>query len=175
MKGELIVAWFILLRLLLIALLPLPCFSLNSGVTPTCLRNLYGTAGYTPSSSSPEIGVMGYIGQSVSQADLTAFLNKYRSDAASYQIPIKTSRGATNDQSNPGVEAMLDGEFEVESEEEEFVEVETEFEKSLSSSLTLTFLLIFSLQSKLWSDKPTQSQPPSTTWERPPLLETSSL
>ena len=41
-------------------------------------------------------------------ADLKTFNQKYRSDAAGYSIPIQLRNGATNDQSNPGVEAMLD-------------------------------------------------------------------
>ncbi|KAE8214735.1 hypothetical protein CF327_g1937, partial [Tilletia walkeri] len=77
-------------------------------VTPTCLRNLYQTSGYTPSSTTEGVTVMGYIGQSASQSDLTTFLNKYRPDAAGAQLTIKTTAGATNDQTNPGDEANLD-------------------------------------------------------------------
>ncbi len=82
----------------------------TSGVTPTCLRNLYGTSSYTPSpvAGQIDIGVLGYIGQYVSQSDLTTFLNKYRPAAAGYKIPIRNAAGGTNDQTNPGVEAMLD-------------------------------------------------------------------
>ncbi len=80
-------------------------------VTPSCLRHYYGTYNYTVNPSvkrKRDITVMGYIGQYVSQADLTNFLTKYRPDAAGYQIPITTAAGAINDQSNPGIESMLD-------------------------------------------------------------------
>ncbi|KDN43926.1 subtilisin-like protein [Tilletiaria anomala UBC 951] len=83
----------------------------SSHVTPSCLRHYYGTYNYKPDSSklgNPDITVMGYIGQYVSQADLAAFLAKYRPDAANYNIPIVLAAGGINDPTNPGVEAMLD-------------------------------------------------------------------
>jgi tripeptidyl-peptidase-1 len=82
----------------------------TSQVTPACLKDYYGTTSYTRSTgtSTPDVGVMGYIDQYVSQADLTSFLQSYDSAASSYQIPINLRNGATNDASNAGVEAMLD-------------------------------------------------------------------
>ncbi|CAD6940321.1 unnamed protein product [Tilletia controversa] len=77
-------------------------------VTPTCLRNLYRTSSYTPTSKTEGVTVMGYIDQSASQADLTTFLRKYRPDAAGARITIKTIAGAKNNQKNPGDEANLD-------------------------------------------------------------------
>ncbi|KAK0531903.1 hypothetical protein OC842_003465 [Tilletia horrida] len=80
----------------------------TSLVTPTCLRNLYQTSSYTPSSSTEGVTVMGYIDQYASQADLTQFLNSYRPDAASATLNIQTTAGATNNQNRPGDEANLD-------------------------------------------------------------------
>ncbi|KAK0563057.1 hypothetical protein OC861_005015 [Tilletia horrida] len=80
----------------------------TSQVTPTCLRNLYQTSGYTPVTSTEGVTVMGYIDQYASQSDLTSFLNRYRPDAASATLNIQTTAGAVNDQSNPGDEANLD-------------------------------------------------------------------
>lgn len=83
----------------------------TSKVTPQCLKDYYGTTNYTRSTGSstkPDVTVMGYIDQYVSQSDLTSFLLTYSSSASSYQIPITTRNGATNDASSPGTEAMLD-------------------------------------------------------------------
>lgn len=82
----------------------------TSAVTPQCLKDYYGRSSYSPStgSSTPDIAVMGYIDQYVSQTDLTNFLKSYSSSAASYKMPIVLRNGATNDQNNAGVEAMLD-------------------------------------------------------------------
>ncbi|KAL9940792.1 hypothetical protein V8E36_000280 [Tilletia maclaganii] len=80
----------------------------SSLVTPTCLRNFYQTSGYTPSSSTEGVTIMGYIDQWVSQSDLTTFLNRYRPDAASAQLTIRTTAGASNNQNQPGSEANLD-------------------------------------------------------------------
>ena len=85
-----------------------------SSVTPDCLRQLYGTKAYTPTpDNTTDLLVMGYLGQYVSQSDLTTFLTKYRPDAKGYKIPITTAGGAINDPSNPGVESMLDVETTV--------------------------------------------------------------
>lgn len=51
---------------------------------------------------------MGYGDEFVSQADLTYFLQHLRPDAANSTIPIISVNGGTNNQSNPGGEAMLD-------------------------------------------------------------------
>lgn len=82
----------------------------TNSVTPACLRAYYGTSSVSPKATSGvvDIGVMGYIDQYVSNTDLKTFNNKYRPDAAGYAIPIQLRNGATNDASNPGVEAMLD-------------------------------------------------------------------
>lgn len=45
---------------------------------------------------------------SASQADLTTFLETYRSDASGYQLPIAAANGAQPDQNNPSAESNLD-------------------------------------------------------------------
>lgn len=51
---------------------------------------------------------MEYLDQYTSQSDLTNFLNRYRPDAAGFNIPIENLNGAVNIPANPGLEAMLD-------------------------------------------------------------------
>lgn len=83
----------------------------DASVTPDCLRTYYGDYNYVVDNSTrlnPDITVMGYIGQYVSQKDLTQFLQTYRPEAAGYQMPIDTALGGINDQNQPGIEAMLD-------------------------------------------------------------------
>jgi tripeptidyl-peptidase-1 len=81
----------------------------TGGVTPTCLRNLYQTSSYTPvAGANTDVFVAGFIGQYVSQSDLTSFLKTYRPAAAGYKIPIINVKGAVNLGIDPGVEAMLD-------------------------------------------------------------------
>ncbi|KDN41339.1 subtilisin-like protein [Tilletiaria anomala UBC 951] len=94
---------------------PSSCTSASPYVTPQCLRDLMGTSSYQPApvSGQVDVTVLGFIGQYVSQVDLTGFLTAYRPDAASYQIPIKNAAGGQNDPTNPGVEAMLDVEYVV--------------------------------------------------------------
>ncbi|KDN41340.1 subtilisin-like protein [Tilletiaria anomala UBC 951] len=96
-----------------VAATPTSCTS--AYITPQCLRDLMGTSSYTPTPVSGQIDVtvLGFIGQYVSQSDLTGFLKSYRPDAASYQIPIKNAAGGQNNPSSPGVEAMLDVEYVV--------------------------------------------------------------
>ena len=82
----------------------------GSAVTPDCLRTLYKSKDYAPKANQTgeDVAVMGYIDQSVSQADLTAFLQQYRPDAANMLLPIRSSHEAINLEQNPGLEAMLD-------------------------------------------------------------------
>ena len=103
---------------------PMPAVSLGSTVAPTgcnvtrvtpdCIRQLYGTKTYTPKpDNTTDMLVMGYLGNYVSQSDLTKFLTNYRPEAKGYQIPIDNSGGSTNDPANPGFESMLDVETAV--------------------------------------------------------------
>lgn len=51
---------------------------------------------------------LGYIGQNFNPLDLAVWSSKYRTDAADYEMRVVTSDGATNNPTNPGVEAALD-------------------------------------------------------------------
>ncbi|KDN44120.1 subtilisin-like protein [Tilletiaria anomala UBC 951] len=81
-----------------------------TAVTPACLRSLYKNDLYKPQphQAGEDVAIMGYIDQSVSQADLTEFLKIYRPEAADVLLPIRSSREAINLEQNPGLEAMLD-------------------------------------------------------------------
>ncbi|MCO5596092.1 hypothetical protein L7F22_050151 [Adiantum nelumboides] len=86
----------------------------TAGVTPTCLRQYYGTYNYTPSAVNgvTDVFIAGFIGQNFSPSDLKTFLQKYRPDAANANVPVINRAGALN---NPislfsGAEAMLDTE-----------------------------------------------------------------
>lgn len=110
----------------------------TSAVTPTCLRQYYGSYGYTPKAVSGvnDIFVAGFIGQSqylwhklafmpclltlllntdFAQSDLTTFLKKYRPEAASAKVQVINRAGATNVGISlfDGAEAMLDTETTV--------------------------------------------------------------
>ncbi|UJO21498.1 Tripeptidyl-peptidase sed3 [Fulvia fulva] len=79
-------------------------------VTPECRRDLYGLSSYTPKpvAGAIDISVLGLNGDAASQADLTTFLETYRSDASGYQLPIAAANGAQPDQNNPSAESNLD-------------------------------------------------------------------
>ncbi|KAF8320678.1 subtilisin-like protein [Clavulina sp. PMI_390] len=80
----------------------------TSAVTSACIRSLYAFDTYTPTTSTgtPRLGIMGYLGQSLSASDLTAYLTMYRPEAVSYTVPVTTIDGAVN--SGAGNEADLD-------------------------------------------------------------------
>lgn len=48
----------------------IPPASCNTVITPECLRVLYNTAGYTPSAKRTSLGVVGYLEEYASNADL---------------------------------------------------------------------------------------------------------
>ncbi|KAI0306132.1 subtilisin-like protein [Multifurca ochricompacta] len=87
--------------------------SCASTITPSCLRALYNTSSYTPAAPAGTnlLGIAGYLEQYASQADLTTFLKKFRSDAARATFQVVQVNGGGNDQSNPGGEANLDIQF----------------------------------------------------------------
>ncbi|KAL9940152.1 hypothetical protein V8E36_000857 [Tilletia maclaganii] len=91
-------------------------------VTPACLRDAYETSSYSPSapasqfsfSSIFDLSIISLIGQNFKQADLTAFLKKYRPDASSYRPQVtNTAGGVTFEFFAAGVEVMLDIETSV--------------------------------------------------------------
>jgi tripeptidyl-peptidase-1 len=86
-------------------LVPSNCSSI---ITPTCLRLLYKTWAYEPRAKSKnKIGITGYLKQYASYSDLTAFLTRFRKDAATANFSVVTVNGGVNDQSQPGLEVRL--------------------------------------------------------------------
>jgi tripeptidyl-peptidase-1 len=90
-----------------------PPTSCNSVITPSCLRTLYNTAGYTPSASRTTLGIAGYLDEFANNADLQTFLTRFRSDAAGTTFKTVQVNGGGNDQGDPGVEANLDIQYTV--------------------------------------------------------------
>ncbi len=83
----------------------------SSAVTLNQLRSYYKYDSYEPasgSSTSPAIGIMGYIGQNYSPLDLKIYLSRFRSEAKNYSINVNTSNGAVNNPVLAGIEADLD-------------------------------------------------------------------
>jgi tripeptidyl-peptidase-1 len=81
--------------------------SCSTVMTPSCLRTLYNTGGYVPLvPNKNQIGIAGYLGEYVSQSDLTEFMILFRTDGVSAQVAIVDVSGS-NDQSHPGVEARV--------------------------------------------------------------------
>ena len=79
------------------------CCSLT--ITPTCLRLLYKTWAYKPlATSNNTIGITGYLGEYASYSDLTTFLTRFRTDAATASFSFVPVNGGINDQSQPGME-----------------------------------------------------------------------
>ena len=80
----------------------------SSIITPTCLRMLYNTLTYSPQATSTnKLGITGYSEQFASQSDLTDFLTRFRSDAATANFSVVTVNGGINNQSHPGSEVRL--------------------------------------------------------------------
>ena len=72
-----------------------------SGLTPTCLRTLYGTIDYTPKvPGMNQIGLTNYLGETSNRSDVSIFLQKYRPEAAdaAYSFGIEQINGADNQQ-----------------------------------------------------------------------------
>ncbi|PWN33128.1 subtilisin-like protein, partial [Meira miltonrushii] len=86
----------------------------TAGVTPTCLRQYYGTYNYTPTAVNgiTDVFIAGFIGQNFSPTDLSTFLKKYRPDAANANVEVINQAGALNIPVSllSGAEAMLDTE-----------------------------------------------------------------
>lgn len=86
----------------------------TASVTPTCLRQYYGTYNYTPKAVDgiTDIFIAGFIGQNFSPTDLSTFLKKYRPDAANAKVQVINRAGALNLPISllSGAEAMLDTE-----------------------------------------------------------------
>jgi tripeptidyl-peptidase-1 len=80
----------------------------SSIITPTCLRLLYKTWAYKPlATSKNKIGITGYLEEFASYSDLTRFLTRFRTDAATANFSVVTVNEGINDQSQPGREVRL--------------------------------------------------------------------
>ncbi|KAH8985691.1 subtilisin-like protein [Lactarius akahatsu] len=78
-------------------------------VTPSFLRWLYDTETYTPSTRGENVlGIVGFLGDYPSQADLTAFMQKYRSEADDATFTVVEVNGGRYDPTHPNEEANMD-------------------------------------------------------------------
>ena len=62
----------------------------TSGVTPLCLRTLYGTLDYTPQAAGVnKVGLTDYLGESNNRSDIHIFLEQFRPEAAGAAYDFK--------------------------------------------------------------------------------------
>jgi len=81
-------------------------------ITPSILRQLYTTDAYTPAATDRNrLGIAGYLGDYPSPADLTAFMLKYRSDAADATFTVVQVNSGGYDPSHPHAESNLDTQY----------------------------------------------------------------
>ncbi|KAH9010095.1 subtilisin-like protein [Lactarius deliciosus] len=77
-------------------------------VTPSFLRWLYDTEAYTPNTRGENaLGIAGFLGHYPSQADLEAFMRKYRSDAEDATFNVVEVNGGGYDPTHPHEEANM--------------------------------------------------------------------
>ncbi|KAH9177900.1 subtilisin-like protein [Lactarius sanguifluus] len=78
-------------------------------VTPSFLRWLYETETYTPSTRGENVlGIVGLLGDYPSPTDLTAFMQKYRSEADDATFHVVEVNGGGYDPTHPNKEANMD-------------------------------------------------------------------
>ncbi|KAH8997708.1 subtilisin-like protein [Lactarius hatsudake] len=78
-------------------------------VTPSFLRWLYDTETYTPSTRGENVlGVVGFLGDYPSQTDLTAFMQKYRSEGDDATFAVVKVNGGGYEPTHPNEEANMD-------------------------------------------------------------------
>ncbi|KAF8266056.1 subtilisin-like protein [Lactarius quietus] len=82
-------------------------------VVPAVLRSLYSTEGYVPTAMDRNmLGVAGYSDNSPSQADLTTFMSKYRTDAVDPPtFKVVQVNNAKYDPSDPSSEANMNVQY----------------------------------------------------------------
>ncbi|KAL5536826.1 hypothetical protein ACEPAF_649 [Sanghuangporus sanghuang] len=89
-----------------LATVPTSC---NNQITPSCLKALYNTTGYTPQATDTnKLGVAGYLDEFANDADLQTFFQRFLPDAVGTTFTHVQVNGGGNDQNDPGVEANLD-------------------------------------------------------------------
>ncbi|KAH9168677.1 subtilisin-like protein [Lactarius sanguifluus] len=80
-----------------------------NSVTPSFLRWLYDTEAYTPNTRGENVlGIVGFLGHYPSQADLGAFMRKYRSEAEDATFNVVEVNGGGYDPTHPHEEANMD-------------------------------------------------------------------
>ncbi len=83
-------------------------------VRPPFLQRLYNTFAYDPAATDKnKLGVVGFVNEYPSQADLTKFMTDYNGDAEDATFTVEQVNGGGNDQSNPGLEASVDVQYAV--------------------------------------------------------------
>jgi len=79
-----------------------------SGITPLCLRTLYGTVDYKPQAAGRnKVGLTNYLGEGNNRSDASIFLQKFRPEAAkaAYEFKFDVVNGTNNQ--NPLSAAQL--------------------------------------------------------------------
>ncbi|KAF7344769.1 Tripeptidyl-peptidase sed3 [Mycena venus] len=90
--------------------------SCASTITPTCLQAFYSIPTTPATQTSNTLGVAGFIDQWANQADLKAFLTRFRTDINSSTVfALETLDGGSNPQvrSEAGIEADLDTQYTI--------------------------------------------------------------
>lgn len=84
----------------------------NTGVTPTCLRTLYGTINYKPQvPGKNRVGLNDFLGESNNRSDTSIFLKDYRPDAAAaaYEFQFVVINGGSDQQTPDNATQLEDG------------------------------------------------------------------
>ncbi|KAF8268735.1 subtilisin-like protein [Lactarius quietus] len=86
--------------------------SRDTYVTPSLLRSLYNTATYVPTAFGNNIiATVGFGGKIASQADLSAFMTRYRPDGADANFVVVSVNGDQHDSKDPSAELNLDVQY----------------------------------------------------------------
>lgn len=80
-------------------------------ITPTCLRALYNTTGFTPTGELSTLGITGYLEEFANFADLQTFFKDLFPAGEGSNFTVVEVNGGLNTQSEPGVEANLDVQY----------------------------------------------------------------
>ncbi|KAH9170130.1 subtilisin-like protein [Lactarius sanguifluus] len=81
-------------------------------INPSFLRWLYGTSAYSPASTDRNsLGIVGFLEDYPSPADLEAFMRKYRSDAEDAKFTVTQVNNGGYDPEKPAEESSLDVQY----------------------------------------------------------------